>query len=231
MKTRFMAERRFFDLLRSDCSTEARQEYELGIATVIERYNPTIHENRFVAGGAAEFFTWALLRSVDIDCAYDAKSGAILLPENGRLSIKSSFRGPTNVRLINQMGRGKREWKTATLFVISGEGIVYGDPDMVADTHIQPTGDGVTLKRAALRAFIADSENVFPMEIAAKPPADQDGLNHKVSSLVAHGILQEMGSDVLSRAVGPLPSPAPPAPAAATAPAPDAPESPTCRGC
>ena len=48
----YTQERRVFDRLKSDCSDEAKQEYELAFDTLLTRYNTTIHENRFVVGGA-----------------------------------------------------------------------------------------------------------------------------------------------------------------------------------
>ena len=60
MKT-YHYERKVFDILKERTSGQVRQEYETAIAMLLERYNTTIHENRFVAGGAVEVFTYALL--------------------------------------------------------------------------------------------------------------------------------------------------------------------------
>ena len=139
-RTCYTAERRVFDRLKSDCSRTVRKDYQIAVKTLVERYNTTIYENRFVAGGAVEVFTCALLRSVGIDCTLcgdQAQGGDILLPNNRMISLKSSFRGIADIRLLNQMGTGERRWDTATLFVISGVGIVFGAPDMVAAV---PTG-------------------------------------------------------------------------------------------
>ena len=83
--TRFRQERRVFDRLRSDCPVQAKQEYERTIQTLLKRFNTTIHENRFVVGGAVEVFTFALLRTVGIDCTMygsQATAGDLLLANN-----------------------------------------------------------------------------------------------------------------------------------------------------
>ena len=153
----YIQERRAFEQIKKNCSEEVKSEYELAINTLVRRYNTTIHENRFVVGGAVEEFTWALLRSVDVECELcgsQSPDGDIELPNDELLSIKSSFRGVSDIKLINQMGTGDRPWTTATLFIVSGVGIVYGAPDMVDSAHVKPTGDGVSLKRAGLQKLM-----------------------------------------------------------------------------
>lgn len=193
-RTRYRVERRAFERLKADCPRKARREYELAIQTLIERYNTTIFENRFIAGGAVEVFTYALLRSVGIDCALygdQAHAGDILLPKDRKLSVKSSFRGVANIRLLNQMGVGAREWDTATLFVVSGVGVVFGAPDMVEADQLKDLGDAKTLKKAGLQALIDNPANVIDMKIALKPPTEMTGFSHKASTAVARQILFE----------------------------------------
>ena len=73
--TRYRQERRVFDRLKSDCPDRAKQEYELAIGTLLERYNTTIYENRFVVGCVVEVFTCAFLRVVGIDCTPYGSTG------------------------------------------------------------------------------------------------------------------------------------------------------------
>ncbi len=211
MTTNFMQERRAFDRLRADCSIAAQQEYELAVATLLERYNTTIYENRFITGGAVEVFTYALLRSVGIDCTlYGSQShaGDILLPNDRKLSVKGSFvGGPNSVTLLNKRGGGERRWEAATLFVVSEVGIVFGAPDMVDAEHVRDAGDSIELKKAGLSSLIDDPENVIEMEIVRKPPTEMTGFSHKASAAVARQILFEMKSDSLLKAF-----PDPPAP-------------------
>ena len=203
--TTFFAERRAFDRLKSDCSKEAQFEYEEAVSILIERYNTTIYENRFIVGGAIEVFTCALLRSVGLDCTLygdQAKSGDILLPNNRKLSIKSAFTGgPANIKLINQQGEGNRTWDTATLFVLADVGIVFGAPDMVFETDVRSTGDGLMLQRSALKILIEDVNNVFEMQIPQKPPTEMTGFSYKASAAVAKQIFFEMKSDKLQKLV------------------------------
>lgn len=202
----YFAERRVFERLKNDCTDESKQEYELAIATLVERYNTTIYEttiyeNRFVVGGAVEVFTYALLRSVGVDSTLygdQAKSGDILLPNDKKLSVKGTFTGGvSDVRLLNKQGGGSRVWDTATLFVVSNIGIVYGAPDMVDPEHVKDMSDAIILKRKGLKALADDSKNVFVLEIGKKPPTEMTGFSHKASTAVAKQILFEMGSKKL----------------------------------
>ncbi len=204
----FTSERRAFDRLRADLSAEAQAEYETAIRQLLERYNTTIHENRFVVGGAVEVFTYALLRSVGIDCTLygdQAAAGDILLPNDRKLSVKGSFTARvTSIKLINQLGTGSRPWSTATLFVVSGIGIVYGDPDIVDGEHIRVTGDGTELRAAGLRALADEPANVIEMEIVSKPPTEMTGFSHKASTALARQILFEIDAARLLSAFPPV---------------------------
>lgn len=200
----YTTERRVFERLKSDCSDQAKLEYELAFNTLIERYNTTIHENRFTTGGAVEVFTYALLCSVGIDCtlyADQSKSGDILLPNDKKLSLKGTFTGgAADVKLINQLGEGNRSWVTATLFIISEVGMVYGDPSMVDGEYIKPVSDGLTLKRKAVVELMEDPSNIFPMNLSRKPPTEMTGFSHKASTALAKQIMWEMKTSRLLNA-------------------------------
>ena len=207
--TSYNSERRIFDLLRSNLSEEAQAEFEAAIAVFVERYNTTIPENRFVVGGAVEVFVYALLKSVGADVnlyANQSTKGDILLPNDKKLSVKSSFRGVQAIKIINQQGVGVREWSTATVFVVSGVGIVYGTPEMVDDEYIQHTGDGLALKRRGLRQIIEDERNVINIAVPHKPPTEMVGFSHKASTAFARQILFETGATTLLSAFSVFPS-------------------------
>ena len=195
MMATYRAERRVFDRLKSDMSDQTREEYETAVNTVVERYNTTVRENRFTVGGAVEIFTYALLRSVGIDCHHNAAqaTGAdIILANKKELSIKSSFKGFANVGLINKQGVGLRKWATATLFVVSDVGIVFGAPDMVnEEDDILDAGDNVQLKKKALKRIADDEDNLIRLNIAQKPPTEKAGLSERQSAVVARHILNE----------------------------------------
>lgn len=202
MKTRYTAEQRVFARLCSDCSPAAKAEYERALAILVQRYNTTIYENRFVVGGAVEVFTYALLRSVGIDCKLygdQAAGGDILLPGDRKLSVKSRFTPRGHVTLLNKRGQGARTWQTATLFVLSGVGIVFGAPDMVDRAHLTDTGDAQNISQKGLAALVADTENVLPMEIAQKQPTEMTGFSDKASTALARQILSENEAETLLR--------------------------------
>lgn len=205
MNQSYMAERRAFDRLRSDCSDIVKREYELACGTVVERYNTTLRENRFIAGGAVEIFTCALLRSVGIECtlyANHATDGDILLPNHKLLSVKATFAGgPKTVKLMNKLGASRSTWKTATLFIFSEIGIVYGDPTMIDPKYVVDTGDGLELKRRGVIELIeSPDDNVFPMDLPRKPPTEMAGFSHKASASIARGIMFEMKTTELLKA-------------------------------
>ncbi len=200
----YMQERRVFDRLRKDMTTEAKQDYELACAALVERYNTTIHENRFLVGGAVEVFTYALLRSVGIPCnlyADTTRSGDILLPNDKKISVKSRFEGgPKTVTLINKKGGGERTWETATFFVLAEVGIVFGIPTMVSKKYIKDTGDSQDILKAGVEELMMDTANVIEMELIRKPPTEMAGFSHKASAAVARQILQETSADSLLKA-------------------------------
>lgn len=202
--SRYAQEQRAFDFLKSACPEAAKGEYEVAVNALLQYYNTTIYENRFIVGGAVEVFTYAILRATGISCtlyADQSKSGDILLPNDRKLSIKGTFTGgPADVKLMNKLGEGEREWATATLFVISEVGIVYGAPDMVKPEHIQDVKDGVMLRKVALVELIRENANVFKLDISRKPPTVMTGFSHKASTAVANQIMQDMNLIALSKA-------------------------------
>ena len=136
----FSAERRYFQALRGNCPPAALAEYRQAVSITVERYNTTVRENRFIVGGAVEIYTVALMRSAGIDAhGYGAQmdSSDLILPNGKALSVKSQFtKSRSKFKLINTQSNYTPEWHTATLFIIAGIGIVYGDPAMTEPTHL-----------------------------------------------------------------------------------------------
>ncbi|MXX95892.1 MAG: hypothetical protein F4039_10725 [Gammaproteobacteria bacterium] len=202
----FNSERRAFNRLKNDCSGRAKAEFEEALRILIERYNTTLYENRFIVGGAVEVFTYALLRSVGVACQLYGdieKSGDILLPNHKHLSIKSSFKGGlSNIRLLNKMGEGERFWDTATLFIVANVGIIYGAPDMVSPEDIKDAKDAVELKRSGLKLLANDERNVFDIHIPQKPSTEMTGFSQKASTAVAKQVLSEAKSSSLLSSMG-----------------------------
>ena len=204
--TSYRYEREIFDVLKRTCSKDCKKEYERAVKTLIYRYNTSVYENRFVVGGALEVFTLGLMRTVGIQCKLvsDRSTGGDILLENDLMfSLKSSFVGLNDIRLINQMGKGKRNWATATLIILSDTGIVFGTPELVAKSEVQATGDAILLKKSGLKRLISDKNNIFSLSIPSKLPAKLASSSLKASNAVARQILYDTNSRTLLTAVEP----------------------------
>ena len=202
--TLYKYEREVFDKLRRNCSEECRREYEQAVETLVFRYNTSVYENRFVVGGALEVFTLGLLRTAGVRCelvSEQATGGDILLDNDAMFSVKSSLVGISDIRLINQMGKGERHWSTATLFVVSQVGIVFGTPEMIPASEIKAAGDALVLKKKGLNSLISNNKNVIPLNIPIKPSSKLISSSMKASSAVARQILYDTNSQTLLTAV------------------------------
>lgn len=200
MTQRYIVEREAFDNLRSACTPKAQSEYENALRLLVHQYNTTIRENRFIVGGVTKDLTYKLLRSVGIHCTFgveDRDSGDILLGRNRRLRVKSSFSGVSHIRLMNKMSPGDRHWNVASLFVVSGVGLVFGAPDMVQDRDVVNAADGIDLTESALYSLIDDENNVLEMNIPSKPPSAQAGRAQLASMAVARQVLNDISSEIL----------------------------------
>ena len=124
------------------------------------------------------------------------------LPNQKLLSLKGVFTGGANsVILMNKQGGGIREWATATLFVVSEVGIVYGTPEMVDPTDIKDRADAVQLHKRGLLEIMQDERNILPMDLRRKPPTEVAGFAQKASVAVARQILSETKARALFNAL------------------------------
>lgn len=200
----FNAERRYFSALRDHLDADVAAQYLSAVNGVIGAYNTTVRENRFTVGGAVEVFTVALMRSVGIDAHHYAaqeSSGDILLPGNVTLSVKGTHtKTYSKIGLINKQGEGARTWSTATIFVRSGVGLVYGDPEMFPAEAISDKGDQLGLLGRFLRGHIENNPDlIIPMQIDYKPPTELAGRSKLQSVVVAHQIMDDLGLDLLKQ--------------------------------
>ena len=155
----YTEERRAFAQFKNALETNAqlKAEYEAAIASVLEEYNTSIYENRFVTGGAVEMFTMWAMRAGGIEIAQvgaQLSGGDLQLPRGGRVSVKGVFAAPPagnradgrSTNLINFRGTGGNAiWVEATFFLIAGRGLYYADPEvMQGKTHMG--GDAVSIK-------------------------------------------------------------------------------------
>lgn len=199
-KNRFEVERKYFKILKKQSPPAAVAEYEDAVRKLLEEYNTTVYENRFIVGGAVEHFTVMLLRSAGIKvtpCGDLTKGGDIMLPEDRLLSIKGCFTSSGSIRLINTMGNTVANWDTATLFIISGMGIIYGDPEMVSEGDLLQNKDALVLKRKAVNRFASDPNNLLQVTIANKKDGKLAHLTRKASNDIARRILKDRKLDIL----------------------------------
>ena len=198
--THFEIERNCFKHLKENLSNEAKAEYETGVKHLVERYNTAIYENRFTVGGVVEVFTLALMRATGIEiegCGSEAQGGDLILPNGRMFSLKSSFTRGGSVILVNTRGDSRTDWKTATLFVLSNVGIVYGDPDMAEEDDLNRASDNLHIKRSALNRFAQDPLNLIPMDIPLKPPTEMASSSMKASDAVARQLMNELNMHTL----------------------------------
>ena len=127
-------------------------------------------------------------------------SSDLTLPNGKPLSVKSQFtKNKTKFKLINTQSDYEPKWTTATLFIIAGIGIVYGDPDMTNPEHLVRASDALELKFEAIRSYMADSKNIIELNIPVKPPAEMTRFSLKASSAVASKVLYERKLEILRR--------------------------------
>ena len=198
--TNFDIERKCFKHLQENLSSGAKEEYETGIKHLVERYNTAIYENRFTVGGVVEVFTLALMRSTGIEiegCGSEAQGGDLILPNGRMFSLKSSFTRGGSVILVNTRGNSGTDWETATLFVLSNVGIVYGDPAMAQGDDLNRVADNLQIKRTALNRFAQDPSRLIPMEIPLKPPTEMADASMKASDAVARQLMNELNMHTL----------------------------------
>ena len=115
----------------------------------------------------------AALRAVGIDAR---NTGALnpridlQLPDCEGYSVKGSFaRGYGDIRLINSLGSADDlEWTEATIFIFSGLGLGYCDPELLP-VATRSTKDALVLSRKRLDEFLKQqSEYLIPLDISYK---------------------------------------------------------------
>ena len=205
----FETERNCFYHLKNNLKPEARAEYEIAVEILNETYNTAIHENRFISGGVVEILTLALMRSTGIQVEAWGEKGArgdLKLDTGQLISVKSSFTGKGNIKLVNKMGSDLPPWETATLFVLANIGMFTATPTMVKDDDFKDGNkapDSRDITRDAINKLAMDSLNVLRMNLPLKPPKDEEGANRKVSDDVAIQLMEKLDIPILSDLVLP----------------------------
>lgn len=170
------------------------EEFKEALRKLITEYNTANWENRFVVGGALEVLFYALLRSMNFQCRWLHEARYDLEINGVNFSIKSSFTGTGDIRLINILGDERAVWNEPTLFFISELGICYADPDMGLSTR--HTSDALVINIRELRNRIEDNDQwVIHVSIPRKPK--NSNIIKTASRDVAKSILEEINSQFL----------------------------------
>ena len=195
-------ERNCFYHLKNNLKPEAKAEYERGVGNLIQIYNTTIYENRFLVGGVVEVFTLALMRSTEIEiepCGDTGVGGDLILSTGEMFSLKGCFTPKRDVILVNTRDDSYTPWTTPTLFILSNIGIVYGDPAMVnAEDDLKRSNDNLSIREAAVNRLASDPANRILMHIPFKPSTEEAIYSKKMSNAVALQLMNELELKILS---------------------------------
>jgi len=201
--SRFALQRYWFKEFKTylDQSPDLKSEVELAFTMLLGEYDTAVYENRFVVGGVCEYIVGAAFRAAGIDAL---NTGAlnpridIQLPDCEGYSVKGSFtHGYGDIRLINSLGSADDlEWIEATIFIFSGMGLGYCDPELLP-IATRSTKDALVLSRRKLDEFLKQQpEYLIPIDI----PHKSDNLSEtKVASqAVAREIMTRPGFKILA---------------------------------
>ena len=197
MSKEFEEHRRWFSDFKRKLkeNEDVKSEFINAIDELIREYDTALYENRFVVGGAIEHIFVALVRSLGFSAQHlgtTEKRGDLKIGEL-EFSLKTSFTGRGEIRLINKLGRDVDiSWGEPTIFIISGLGIIYADPDLLREKIIDK-GDALTLDVEKIQNLASNSPEFFvKIQIPRKPTKIES--RHTASFDVAVAILKKIGS-------------------------------------
>ena len=183
-----------------EIQSDVQEELLTAIGLVLDDYNTTYRENRFIVGGAVEEMVATAMRCVGLE---DVRSvgvqnvGSDIFVGNQGFSLKTSFTGRNEaIGLINKQGDSSPQWVDPTIFVLAGTGIGYADPELLPNAT-RDGNDQVSLPREPLLAMFRDNPQwLLKCEVPIKPPTDEPPKS-VASRTVALEILRRQ--DVLGR--------------------------------
>lgn len=162
-------------------------QFEQAIEQIFWTYDTSIRENRFTVGGVIEYVMGAALRACGVPVHHKGIVDSdidLLLDESERgFSIKAILKG-AGTRLVNTMGAQATEdrWRTATIFIIYGAGIVYVDPEL--DWWVEhrrrcigASGDAITVKKRCVLDF-AESHPEWVVPCRLPNENDRESRSH-----------------------------------------------------
>jgi len=193
-----MARNIFKNIKKSIGSEEYKEnisEFQKALEKLVYEYDTADWENRFIVGGALEVLFCALLNSMGFKCKWLREKRYDIEVNGVKFSMKSSFTGSGDIRLINILGNETVTWEEPTLFFISGVGICYADPEM--DIETRHKRDALVVSVSGIKEVIEQSNNewLISIDIPRKP---QNPTKIKTASYgVAKSILDEINSKYL----------------------------------
>lgn len=172
---------------------DVKEELLAAISCVVEDYNTTYRENRFIVGGAVEEMVAAALRCVGFENVRSVgveNVGADIFVGEQAFSLKTSFTGRKEaIGMINKQGDSSPQWVDPTIFVLAGTGIGYADPELLPNAT-RDGNDQVSLPRAPLLALFRDNQQwLLDCAVSVKPPTNEPPKS-VASRTVAHEILR-----------------------------------------
>lgn len=181
MTSRFDRERSGFVGFREEIKLKplVLTEMEKAIDEVFWTYDTSIRENRFIVGGVVEFIVGAALRACGVSVRHKGliETDIDLLLDNSDVgySLKAIFKG-SGTHLVNTLGEGATvdRWQTGTIFVVTGVGLVYADPDLEwwlahRDECLTARPDAIVVKKACIVRFAREqAEWVVPCRLPSK---------------------------------------------------------------
>jgi hypothetical protein len=167
---------------------EVFSEFESALKSLIYQYSTTDYENRFVTGAAVELLVKCLLELafINVDAVGGETPGIDLASKDLRVSVKAQFGSFSDVRLRNIMGSTDTmpsntdgEWTEATIMLLPGIGLVYGDPESKTLTNgLYWSKDALILRKKAVLEHIEQRPD-FTRRLMVP---QNDGIVRKVAS-------------------------------------------------
>lgn len=183
--SKYAVQREFFQSYRSLMwsNSSIRVEVTSSIAAVLKRYNTVVWENRFIVGGVVEQVIGASARALGIEIRNAGKQNQgydLELNDKNQsgVSIKAVFASTkgkhnlVNTRSQTLGGVDPSRWQSATIFVMSGVGMGYIDPEFGSDL-VTSTSDAIQISGKGLQDWWAlNPEWLIPIEIPNKPTGE-----------------------------------------------------------
>ncbi|GIW67540.1 MAG: hypothetical protein KatS3mg096_408 [Candidatus Parcubacteria bacterium] len=173
---------------------EKIKEFKLAANELIKEYNTANRENRFIVGGAIEILFSVLLKSLNFRVKW--LSGEMrydLMIDNIGFSLKTNFTGNGDIRLINILGNKEAKWEEPTIFLISGIGMCYSDPE-IGNFQTKHTNDALTINVKQIINFVKNHPQFLIKIILKKKQRDIQNSTKTASMDVAKVILEKIQS-------------------------------------